>query len=389
MMRVAILLHDLSPKAAGVFEVARAHAQHLSLAGIEVCVFGFSQDGKPAEFAPNVRVASFKTYGHYSLGLNPMIVQAVKQFGPDIVHTHGIWTGLSVTSLLAARLSSAPLVVSPHGMLDPWALRVSPNKKRIAELLYERRHLSGAAAIHALSAVETHAVREWGLKQLVFELPNGVDLEPRPRTASGWRKDGRRTLLFLGRIHHKKGIFQLVSAWRNVAALMPNWVLRIVGQGSAEDEARLAHLMEGCERIEFLGYKGGLDREACYQHADAFILPSFSEGLPMTVLEAWAHALPTLITPECNFRAAIDAGAALGVSTDVEELAVQLLSMNGLGETRLRAIGEAGRRLCEIEFSWPLVIRRLAKAYEGLSRGGSSCGAKRAMVSLSSDREGE
>jgi glycosyltransferase involved in cell wall biosynthesis len=185
----------------------------------------------------------------------------------------------------------------------------------------------------------------------------------------------RRTLLFLGRIHPKKGIKELLIAWshatRDHPAVAAGWKLAIAGWDDGGHvralEALAAELGLGPEQVAFPGPLYDDAKEAAFRHADAFVLPSYSEGLPMAVLEAWTHGLPAFITAECNLPEGFEQGAAVEVSTDPRALA-DVLARRLMGGD-LRAIGENGRRLVAERFSWSTIVGELLQVYRWLARG--------------------
>jgi poly(glycerol-phosphate) alpha-glucosyltransferase len=274
-----------------------------------------------------------------------------------------------------------PLVVSPHGMLDLWAVRNSAWKKRIAGWLFENRHLRRAACLHALNDAEYDAIRAYGLANPVALIPNGVDpLAPDkshalPEWAAGLENE--RILLFLGRLHPKKGLANLLRAWarahRDTSASAEAWRFVIAGwdQGGHEFELRgLAQALGLGERVLFVGPQFEARKAASLARADAFVLPSLSEGLPMAVLEAWAHSLPVLMTPQCNLPEGFAAGAAMEIAPDAEPMAETLALFLGLPEHERRAMGERGQRLVEERFAWESIAARMAKVYRWLIEGG-------------------
>lgn len=249
--------------------------------------------------------------------------------------------------------------MSPHGMLDPWALKFSRWKKRAVMAISERKHLDGAI-IHALSFAELDAIRALGIVSPVAVIPNGVD--PAPAAAlppPDWMD--RPTLLFLGRLHPKKGIAQLITAWSLVADLLPDWQLAIAGwMDGATSFSEQAAQTNG--RTIFVGPLYGAAKEAAYAHACAFVLPSFSEGLPMTVLEAWAHGCPVLMTDACNLPEGFDTGAAAQISTEPITMAAVLLAHLS-DEAWLVSAGAAGRRLVSERFIWDAVAEEFRALY--------------------------
>jgi poly(glycerol-phosphate) alpha-glucosyltransferase len=297
-------------------------------------------------------------------------------------------------------------------MLDPWATKNSRWKKQISHLFIEGSHFRNAACIRALGESEKNAIRTYGLKNPVCIIPNGVDLVDAEMLTAKTLKSERKILLFLGRLHPKKGLVNALRAWKEVLHSASNiqhskfheWQFVIAGwdQGGHEaelkrlcDDRRLTYtempaasfLSENCKlktensQIVFVGPAFGPEKEALLRSASAFILPSFSEGLPMSVLEAWSYQLPVLMTEHCNLPEGFAAGAALRIGTDVASISEGLRELfalpatdNGQPTTSLASIGRNGRALVERQFTWPQVAAQMKEVYEWVLGGGSKPG---------------
>ncbi len=300
----------------------------------------------------------------------PLMLDAtaiLRRLAPDIVHTHGLWSALSLSAARYGVQTGRPLVVSPHGMLDPWALLQSKTKKRVGMALMERSHLSRASAIHVLTTAEAHDVRRLGIQTPIAVIPNGVDLPvqsglPRPEFMH------ERTLLFLGRLHPKKGLAELIDAFNLAAPRLPGWRLAIAGwdDGATGYRERAA---AGRADIVFVGPLFGALKAAAYAHAAAFILPSYSEGLPLTVLEAWAAGVPVLMTDACNLAEGFTVGAAARIATDATEMAHSLATLLPNDDWR-QAAGAAGRALVTARFTWDRVAADFEELYQFVGAGG-------------------
>ena len=305
----------------------------------------------------------------------PSCVQAL---GADIVHNHGLWTFLSIATHRWAGRKPRPYVVSPQGMLDSWALKNSETKKRIAAFAYERRHLADAACLHAVGPAELAAIRAYGLTNPVCVIPNGVDLPTKKDAPAPWAgrvPSGARVLLYLGRLHPKKGLPNLVRAWKEVlcadatGGASTDWILVIAGWDQANHEQDLKRLASSCEigdRILFVGPLFGEARDAAYSNADAFILPSFGEGLPLAVLEAWAHKVPVLMTPECNLAEGYVAEAAIRIGTDPPQIAAGIRELVNLPQQTRLNMGLKGRKLVGERFNWAHIAASMHEVYEWL-----------------------
>lgn len=377
-VRVAMLTGSVSREAGGVFEalIGLSKALH-ALPDMELHVIGLRDMGTDMDLGAwdPVPVTASTIRGPRAFGFSAGFRPALARLRPDVVHVHGLWMYASVIAHGWASRTGAACVVSPHGMLDPWALANSAWKKRIVAALYQDRHLRQAGCLHALGSAEHLAIRALGLGNPVCTIANGVALpDPAPHVPA-WRLTlpaDARVLLYLGRLHPKKGLRGLLQAW--VRAFPPTkrgwpWVLVVAGPDDsahrAELEALAGHLgILGA--IRFIGPQFGADKHAAFASADAFVLPSLSEGLPMAVLEAWSHCLPVLMTPECNLPEGFSAGAALRIGPEPQDTAVQLRRLAQMGAGLHRTMGAAGRTLVAERFTWPALAGEMASVYRWL-----------------------
>jgi poly(glycerol-phosphate) alpha-glucosyltransferase len=384
-MNVAFLTASVSRRAGGVFDAVRNLAGSLR-ANVDYPVQVFGLHDRNAEVDRgawgDVPVRTFGVAGPAAFGFAPGLERALEAAQPGIVHVHGLWMYPSVASLRWAKRGS-PYVISPHGMLDPWAVKNSRWKKRLAGALYENRHLRGAACLHALNDAEAEAFRAYGLRNPVCVIPNGVEIPAgRPPVPAPWKgklpKDVR-VLFYIGRLHPKKGLETLLRAWSTVRrdAKGSGWHLVIAGwdQGGHEQELRALASTEGLnESIHFIGPQFGELKAACFQAAAAFILPSVSEGLPMTVLEAWAYGLPVLMTRQCNLPSGFEAGAALPIEPEAESIAEKLQLLFQMSDADRRVIGERGLALVKERHQWSAVAAQMIAVYEWALGGGPAPG---------------
>jgi glycosyltransferase involved in cell wall biosynthesis len=288
----------------------------------------------------------------------------------DILHSHGLWMYPGYAVHVVGRRDAIPYVVSPHGMLDSWALKNSAWKKKIAGWLYENRNLRSAACIHALCESEYQSIRAYGLKNPVCIIPNGVTLpemsaEPPAPAWDGQVPAGKKVMLFLGRIHPKKGLPNLIEAWSRVKP--KEWLLAIAGWDQGGHENQLKKLVKDLrldKDIIFPGPAFDEKKKAYLQNADAFILPSFSEGLPMSVLEAWSYGLPVLMTEECNIPEGFEANAAIEIKPEPDSIAEALKEFNGLPEEEQKQIGRNGLKLVKDKFNWPKIATEMINVYK-------------------------
>ncbi len=377
-MKIALVTHWLSSRGGGVVSVVESLSAALLARGATVCVFGLRDDLWLTERIAwrGSSVQAFPAVGPPALGFSPSLGKALRDFRPDIIHTHGIWM---FTSAIVARCGAAgiPYIVSPHGMLDGWALGISRMKKLVARMLFENRHLSGATCLHALTAAEEKALRAFGLTGPVFAISNGVDLPDQgnlvaPPWAGKFAAEAE-VLLFLGRLHPKKNVAGLLRALKIMLQedALGKWVLAIVGwgQGGHDDELKaMADELGLGSCVVFLGPLHGEQKDAAFRHAEAFVLPSHSEGLPMAVLEAWSYGLPVAMTMACNIPEGFQVGAAKEIPTSPSDLASALGEFLGRDKEELRRMGQRGRALVEEKYSWSVVAAQFIDVYQWMLR---------------------
>jgi poly(glycerol-phosphate) alpha-glucosyltransferase len=353
--------------------------------GVDVRVFGLIDDATADDMAKwrGLPVHTSRVVGPRAFGYAADLHKAVCEAKLDVLHIAGTWMYPTLVSLKWGRETGSPVVVSPHGNLDPWALSNSRWKKKMAMALFEMQHLRRAACLHALHQAEADSFRTLGLTNPICVIPNGVDLphaeddQDKQPAWAGRVPPNAKILFFLGRLHPKKNIGALLDAW-NLAchqdARASGWWLVIAGWNQNGHEEVLRHHV-ACQQVPnvlFIGPQYDDDKDACFRSATAFILPSLSEGLPMAVLEAWSYGLPSLITPECNLPEGIQNGAAIETAATTAGIERALRVLLTTAPEDLKRMGLAGRRLVECRFTWNQVAKEVMSVYRWLANGGGA-----------------
>jgi poly(glycerol-phosphate) alpha-glucosyltransferase len=374
-MKVGFLVSSVSRDAGGLFQSVRGLAKAVASTNANVRVFGIS-DERSALDSQQWRPLSVQTFRPQlrAWGYANQLVPAMLGADLDVLSVHGLWKYCSVASRRWHQRTARQYVVHPEGMLEPWALRNAGWKKRIASLLYENQHLREAACLRALCEGEALSFRAQGLSNPICVIPNGVDLPDLNESNTTSRQHNQKTLLYLGRLHPKKNVANLIRAWNNTfksqACKGGSWVLAIAGWDQSGYQSELKRIA-GVPSIVFLGPQFGAQKNECYRTCDAFILPSLSEGLPMTVLEAWAYAKPVLMTPECNLPEGFSASAALRIGTTPEEIGRGLNQLAEMGDDDRNEMGNRGRALVSTRFSWPPIGEQMRSVYDWVLGGGA------------------
>ena len=376
-MKVAFLCPAVSRTAFGIFETEMRLAQALhGQSDCTVEVYGTEDEYSAQDqglwhpLLPRTHRYHGASYFRYSPGLERDYLGN----DADIGHLQVLWMHQSIVMNRWASRTDRPYVTSLHGMLDPWAVRNSGWKKRLALALYERKCLTGAACLHATSMAEAEAVRAFGLDTPICVIPNGIDPAPEPPDTPvdpPWERHlppGKRVLLYLGRLHAKKGLDDLLEAWAQAGNAIDDWHLVIVGGGGGDPyEEKLRADIRQRElqtSVTILGKAYGSLRDAAFRRASAFVLPSHSEGLPMAVLSAWSYGLPVLMTHQCNLPEGGAAGAAILTEDSAVSLGDGLARLLSRDANSLKEMGENGRKLVNERFRWESVARSMRSVYD-------------------------
>lgn len=374
-MRVAELATSISRKGTGVFQAVRQLAMNTQELGHQVRVFGLRDEYTDADLTAwgAVSVKDHSIVGPRSFGFSPAFVRSIQDFTADILHAHGLWMYPSVASLIVSRRGNVPLVVTPHGSLNPYALRISSWKKKIATWLYEGPHLRRASCLHAVSEAEAASFRALGLRKPICVIPLGQELPPEvPAVRCHGNSDvgsGRKDLLFLSRLHPLKGVPNLLRAWAECQRSdreAGSWRLVVAGWGQngyAESLKSMVQEMGIADSVIFPGPLFDAKKDSALRTAQAFILPSSGEALPMAVLEAWAYRLPVLITPQCNLPEGFTEGAAVRADPNVASLTEGLRTLFAMTDCERERMGVRGRRLIEQRFSWRTLAKQMTDVY--------------------------
>ena len=375
------LVGSISRNAGGLYESVRC--LNLALAeipSVTVMVFSLRDAHSEEDLAAwqPLAVAISDVWGPPSFGYAPGLYRSLLEIESEILHVHGIWQYPSLAATLWSWRTQKPLVISAHGMLDPWAVRHSRWKKRLATLLYEGAHLRRANCLRALCMAEAEAMRAFGLRNPICVIPNGIHLPENKNTGVPWGVSlppGTRILFYLGRLHPKKNLSRLIDAWAAAAGRGQgdDWCLVIAGWDQGGYEATLkaqAQRLGLGTQIIFTGPLFGQAKVDALHSADAFVLPSLSEGLPMVVLEAWAYGLPVLMTDACNLPEGFEWGAAMRLPLDQDGMATTLAAFIGQEARDLSDMGARGRRLVEQRFTWKQIAADMYDVYQWVLGGG-------------------
>ena len=297
----------------------------------------------------------------------------------EVVHFHGLWQGHTRRGARAARLANVPYLVAAHGMAEPWAMRHKALKKRVYTALVEGKNLRRASCLHALARPEVGHLRAIAPRTPVALIPNGVDLRPfddlpgrSTLEAEHPELIGKFVVLFFGRLHAKKGLDLLAGALGALKRDHPSLHVLLAGNDDGALGPFLARAeAEGVsDRITRVGHVSGDRARQVWAAADAFVLPSYSEGFSMAILEALACRLPSIITTACHFPELARLGGGIEVEPTLDRVTHGLRGLLERSDGERQDLGRRGRALVEAHYTWDRQAERLAEVYRWVADGG-------------------
>jgi len=292
--------------------------------------------------------------------------KVLERIKPSIIHIHGVWQLPCHQLAKWARTNKVPYIISPRGMLEPWSLKQSSLKKKLALFLYQKNDLKHATVVHATSEMESENFQKLGINERTVVIPNGISLN-QFSTNTIKTPQVKKTLLFLSRIHEKKGIEILISAWERIPAKYKReWQVRIVGEGDSDYMNTLIAMVDNLnlsDEILFIGPKYGPEKIVEYQNADLFVLPTHSENFGMVIAEALASGLPVITTKGTPWGEIITHNCGWWIDVGINELTSTLEDALVKPQTELCQLGENGINLIYKKYSLQQVSSDMKKLY--------------------------
>jgi glycosyltransferase involved in cell wall biosynthesis len=301
----------------------------------------------------------------------------------DVLHLHCVWSVSTMQIAAAARQMGVPYVVSLHGMLDDWSMEQRNFKKRAFMNAGGRTMLEKAARVHSTAQAELDQSRKWFPKGTPAIIPYLMDLEPYrhlPSKEVAQKKfpmlaDGEPMILFLSRIHYKKGCEHLIRAAAELAAQGVPGKFVLAGTG---DEAyvnslkTLASELGVSNKVHFVGQVTGDDKLSLYRNADAFVLPTSQENFGLVLIEAMSCGVPIVTTKGVDIWRDVEAsGAATIVDQDASKIAATVKNLLS-DRAALSQMGERARPWVFETYAEDRLIGQYENLYRTVAKSGGA-----------------
>lgn len=318
---------------------------------------------------PEVPITFFEFSLKNLLKLKNQIKKYLIERSPDIVHINGIWNLQNAIFHYASKELNLPIILSPHGMLEPYILKRNSWKKKLALILYQKKVLKEIKYFHATSQLELNNIKKIGFEKEFIIIPNGINIEVFSKLKP-IKSDNPKKILFLSRIHPKKGIEFLIEAWSKLDNQSKNnWIVEIIGNG---DENYIKELEE---KINFLKMESqiriknpvfGNEKIDVFRESSLFVLPTFSENFGIVIVEALASYTPVITTigtpwEELNVY---NCGWCIPIGTEALKNTLEI-ALNK-SASKIELMGEKGRELVEKKYSIELIANQMYNFYKNI-----------------------
>ncbi|NEP01926.1 MAG: glycosyltransferase [Symploca sp. SIO2E9] len=384
-MKILIVIPALGTVYGGPSKSVVELAQTLGNLGIRIDLVTTNANGSTSLDVPlhswlsekDYRIQYFPYWGwsdyKISFSLTRWLFQHVADY--DLVHTNAIFSYSILPAYWACQQHRVPYVVTPRGMLEPWALSYKAGKKRFYYALLEKPALNRASAIQMLASTEAERTKPLNLKTPLVVVPNGInrqDFETLPNPEFFYHKfpdtRNKTLIIFLGRVDPKKGLDLLATAFGKVHTQFPRTHLIVAGPDNIGflSTAQSYFAEAGClDAVTFTGMLTGSLKYAALAAASIYIAPSYSEGFSMSVLEGMASGLACVITTGCNFPEAATAQAAHVVEINSEEIAAALTQILKHPQ-QAKEIGNRARQFILEQYTWDRIASNLIEVYTAI-----------------------
>jgi glycosyltransferase involved in cell wall biosynthesis len=298
-------------------------------------------------------------------GIKKQWQKLLKNIRPDMVHINGCWNPLCAYTQMWTQQSGYKAILTPHGMLEPWIIQRHYWTRKVPALyLYQKKAVQTANYIHSTAELEKQNLLQLGYNDKICVIPNGVETE-NISIKSSWKKTN--TILYLSRIHPKKGIELLIDAVAQIRDILTDYKIIIAGEGDTYYIQSLKNRIQkqNTENIfDFVGGVYGEKKWTLFHDADVFVLPTYSENGGIVVIEALASGTPAIVCKGAPWQELNAHRCGWWIDNDVNTIAQTLKEAIALSEEEYRQMGIRGRELIKNNYSIEIVAQKMKCLYE-------------------------
>ncbi|MEY3194665.1 MAG: hypothetical protein RIQ78_762 [Bacteroidota bacterium] len=360
----------------GVHEVTHHYYKHQLSLGITPALWfpGNDQERFLYRQDPNVKV--LPTLGNPNYGILAELFYPQESLDFDLVHQHGIWSPISLLSKKYRKLQRGPVIIQPHGFLEPYRLNLKKYEKKIVYSLIEKEAIRNARLLVACSEAERYNLKQMFPNKEIAVISNGVprDFVDQPTYKVQDASSDKQTMVFLSRIHPLKGLERLLRAIHKIgASKFKNWTLIVAGFQEVNHQEYLIKLVGELglnSLVSFVGPTFGQDKIDLLSNASVFVFPSYNESFGIVVTEALGRGVPVLTTKGAPWSELETHNCGWWVENSEEGLMDGLNQVLKTDPKTLSLMGERGRALVLDKYTWEDNVKNTLELYNWLINNG-------------------
>ncbi|WP_417212322.1 glycosyltransferase [Acinetobacter venetianus] len=305
----------------------------------------------------------------YSRNLNYLLNKHA--YDSDLFFCNNLWNYISYAGYSFSKKRNIPLVTSIRGALFPWSLSQGRYRKILAWNAFQKKMLQNSSLIHVTSEQEADAVKKLGIKSEILLSSHGVDIPDSNDYSSDASKirlglpTDRRYILFMSRLHSKKGLDLLLKVWKKISGIYKDWTLLIAGPDYGNYNKKINLEFADDQSIIMLGMLKGENKEDAFSASELFVLPSYTENFGVVIAEALARGIPVLTSNGTPWSHINDRQCGSCFDLSENNLGIELGRFLSIDRNKLKEYGLNGRNLIIENYSWSAKAKQF---YEGISK---------------------
>lgn len=363
-MKICIFTESIDKKDGGPSRSVPILARGLAEVGVDVTLMVVESDEMNTHLldgtdAKIIKVSQNATQKDYC--------QLIKEGSFDLIHSQCIWLQPYHSVAVSARKLNIPLIITPRGTLEPWCLEQKKWKKKLAMFLYQKNDLQKASCILATAQMEADNIRALGIKPPIAIIPNGIDVSEYKCRSIEFKTSVKKQIVFLSRIHQKKGIEFLINAWEQLKTKYPEWNVVIAGNGDDSYIKELKEMiihkgMQNC--VEIIPPVFGEAKHKLYCESSLFVLPTYSENFGMVIAEAMSCGVPCITTNGTPWQELNEKQLGWCIDLSLNNLVATISEAIDLGQDALFDMGQRCSKHIQDTYQYTQVAAKNKTVYE-------------------------
>lgn len=315
----------------------------------------------------NCKVHDIPRFRPFSGTWKKAVIGLLDSIKPDVVHINCCWTPDCAMIQRLAQKQGYKVVLTPHGMLEPWIIQRHYWTRKVPALwLYQRAAIQKADSIQATAESERDNLLKLGYNSNIKVVKLGIDAESITMKTS-WKKS--KQMLFLSRVHVKKGINYLIEAADILRNELQGYKIVVAGEGDADyvDFLKYQIMDKGLQDIiQLIGGVYGDRKWELFQTSDFFVLPTHSENFGLAIAESLASGTPVITTVGTPWNDLNSSNCGAWIEIGTQPLVETLRRFLSLSDEELETMGKYGRKLIETKYSAKVMAEEMMGVYQSL-----------------------